>query len=88
VRAGRQGCPPVTLATRRPGDGAKRRGTKGISTPCSPWTEMACGGGSAAPGGGRLWWLVVVVFGVLGGVVVRLGLVRGAAGPFIAAERR
>jgi hypothetical protein len=49
-------------------------GVEGISTPCSPWTEIACGGDSAASGGDRLWWLVVVVvLGGLGGREVRLG---------------
>jgi hypothetical protein len=33
---------------RWPGIGEKGEGTEGISTPCSPWAGVACGGGSAA----------------------------------------
>jgi hypothetical protein len=59
------------------GDGRGRRenggGVEGISTPCSTWTGITCGGGSAASGGGRLWRLVVVVLGGLGGREARLG---------------
>jgi hypothetical protein len=33
---------------RRPGIGENGEGTEGISTPCSPWAGVACGGGSAA----------------------------------------
>jgi hypothetical protein len=85
-RGGRGGLHPAVGAG-SPGVGGGRGkgenggGTEGISTPCSPWTGIACGGGSTASGGGPLWWLVVGVLGGLGGREVRLGGARRGGEP-------
>jgi hypothetical protein len=73
---------------RRPGKRGNGGGTEGISTPCSPWTEIACRSGSATSGGGRLWWLVVVVLGGLGGREARLGRCEARWGPHRPSYRR
>jgi hypothetical protein len=82
-----RGDRPAGVPAGDPGHGDGREtgqnggGIEGISTLCSPWTGIACGGISAASGGGRLWWLVVVVLGGLGGREVWLGGARQGGEP-------
>jgi hypothetical protein len=59
---------------RQPGEGENGEGIEGISTTCSPWVGIACGGGSAVGNGWRRRLAAVAQLAV----VVEQGRVVGA----------